>query len=117
MPGTGGGLPGTGAGASFELFAAAITRRLFMLEACRTWIFSDTLRRIEGAVPVGRRGVVDVPGIGGGGGGARPIGVGTGGFPPTIVDGRGGASMEAVRGRRGADCTLIVEAGRSAGKS
>jgi hypothetical protein len=35
-PGIGGGLPGTGAGDSFALFAAAVTRRLTILDAGRT---------------------------------------------------------------------------------
>jgi hypothetical protein len=115
--GMGGGLPGTGAGVSFALFAAAVTRRLTILVAERTSMFSETLRGIGGAAPLGRLGptlrVDDEDG--GGGGGARPMGTGTGGFPlPAIVEGRLGASTDFVRGRRGTSIDDMVDVGRSA---
>lgn len=113
VPGIGGGRPGAGAGGgSFALFAAAVTRRLFILDVCRTARFSDTLRGIGGAFPAGRLVAEVVPG---GGGATRPIGGGAGGLLPTMVAGRFGDSTKLVRGRgTGADSTLIVDVGRSA---
>ena len=84
--------------------AAAVTRRLTILDVGRTWLkFSETLRGKPGAAPAGLLGAnVDDPDSdgGGGGGGARPTGAGIGGFPvPTMVNGRFGVSTELVRGR------------------
>ena len=117
-PGIGGGRPGAGAGGgeSLALFAAAVTRRFTILDVgrtcCRFWRFSDTLRGIGGAAPVGRRGAEEPSGVGGGGGGARPTGGGIGGFPePAMVVGRFGLSREVLRRRPG---TSKVDAGRSA---
>lgn len=112
--GIGGGLPGTGAGVSFALFAAAVIRRLTILVAERASTFSETLRGIGGAAPLGRLGPtlrLDDEG----GGGARPMGTGTGGFPlPAMVEGRFGISTELVRGRRGTSTDDNVDVGRSA---
>jgi hypothetical protein len=112
-PGIGGGLPGTGRD-PFTLFTAGVARRLTILDAGRTRAFSDTLLgNIGGGAPVGRCGAA----FAGGGGGARPRGLGGGteGFPdpPSIVVGRLGGSTEFVLGRGG---TLrdIVDVGRSA---
>jgi hypothetical protein len=116
--GIGGGLAGTGAGDSLALFAAAVTRRLTMLEAGRTcWRLSETLRGTRGVAPDCRRGAMfEVPDSGECGGGARPRGMGTGRLPlPTIVDGRFGDSPELVRGRAGT-FRDTVEVGRSAAR-
>jgi hypothetical protein len=78
------------------------------------WRFSDRLRGIGGAAPIGRRGFVfEVPG-GGGGGGALPRGTGIGSFPePAMVEGRFAVSRaELVLGRGTFSDT--VDAGRSA---
>ena len=113
-PGIRGGRPGAGAGASLALFTAAVTRRLIILDAGRTSPrLAETLRGRGGAPPVGLLGAKVEDDISGGGG-ARPSGAGTGGFPvPTMVDGRFGVSIELVRGRWGRS-TDILEVGRPA---